>query len=147
MRKIAYLIILLTVSSCAVSKAEKYLKEGETVQKSFKETIPFEIKNGFIILKAKINHKSYNFILDTGASSSCVGFEAIETFNLKVKDSKILAAGAGATNMETKVSKKNKVKIGKWCTIGAGTIVIKDIPDYSTVVGNPGRIIKTSKPQ
>ncbi|WP_194767575.1 acetyltransferase [Tamlana sp. I1] len=36
-----------------------------------------------------------------------------------------------------------KVKIGKWCTIGAGTIVLKDIPDYSTVVGNPGKIIKT----
>ena len=34
------------------------------------------------------------------------------------------------------------VKIGKWCTIGAGTIVLKDVPDYSTVVGNPGRIIK-----
>ena len=39
-----------------------------------------------------------------------------------------------------------KVKIGKWCTIGAGTIVLKDIPDYSTVVGNPGEIIKTKSP-
>ncbi|WP_298537841.1 acetyltransferase [uncultured Algibacter sp.] len=38
-----------------------------------------------------------------------------------------------------------KVKIGKWCTIGAGTIVLKDIPDYSVVVGNPGKIIKTKK--
>lgn len=38
-----------------------------------------------------------------------------------------------------------KVKIGKWCTIGAGTVVLKDIPDYCTVVGNPGRIIKTTK--
>jgi len=38
-----------------------------------------------------------------------------------------------------------KVKIGKWCTIGAGTVVLKDIPDYSTVVGNPGKIIKTLK--
>lgn len=39
-----------------------------------------------------------------------------------------------------------KVKIGKWCTIGAGTIVLKDVPDYATVVGNPGKIIKISKP-
>ena len=38
-----------------------------------------------------------------------------------------------------------KIKIGKWCTIGAGTIVLKDIPDFSTVVGNPGKIIKTKK--
>lgn len=34
------------------------------------------------------------------------------------------------------------IKIGKWCTIGAGTIIIKDIPDYAVVVGNPGKIIK-----
>lgn len=36
------------------------------------------------------------------------------------------------------------VTIGKWCTIGAGSVIIKDIPDGSTVVGNPGRIIKTN---
>lgn len=35
------------------------------------------------------------------------------------------------------------VKIGKWCVIGAGTVVIKNIPDFCTVVGNPGRILKT----
>lgn len=34
------------------------------------------------------------------------------------------------------------VKIGKWCTVGAGTVVIENIPDGSTVVGNPGKIIK-----
>lgn len=34
------------------------------------------------------------------------------------------------------------VKIGKWCKIGAGCVIIRDIPDYSVVVGNPGRIIK-----
>lgn len=34
------------------------------------------------------------------------------------------------------------VNIGKWCTIGAGAVIIKDVPDYSVIVGNPGRIIK-----
>jgi|SRR5690606_731514 len=34
------------------------------------------------------------------------------------------------------------VKIGKWCTIGGGTVVIRDVPDGATVVGNPGRVIK-----
>jgi sugar O-acyltransferase (sialic acid O-acetyltransferase NeuD family) len=34
------------------------------------------------------------------------------------------------------------IKIGKWTKIGAGTVVIKDIPDYAVVVGNPGRVIK-----
>ncbi|MFN5705836.1 MAG: acetyltransferase, partial [bacterium] len=32
-----------------------------------------------------------------------------------------------------------------WCTIGAGSVIIKDIPDFATVVGNPGRIIKFKK--
>lgn len=34
------------------------------------------------------------------------------------------------------------VKIGKWVTIGAGAVIINDVPDYTTVVGNPGEIIK-----
>lgn len=34
------------------------------------------------------------------------------------------------------------IKIGKWVTVGAGAVIIKDIPDYTTVVGNPGKIIK-----
>ncbi|QOW10621.1 acetyltransferase [Kaistella flava (ex Peng et al. 2021)] len=38
------------------------------------------------------------------------------------------------------------ITIGKWVTIGAGTVVIKDVPDYAVVVGNPGRIIKYNDP-
>lgn len=34
------------------------------------------------------------------------------------------------------------VKIGKWAIIGAGSVIIDDVPDYSVVVGVPGKIIK-----
>ncbi len=34
------------------------------------------------------------------------------------------------------------ITIGKWVTIGAGTVIVNDIPDYTVVVGNPGKIIK-----
>jgi len=37
-------------------------------------------------------------------------------------------------------------EIGKDTLIGAGTVIIRDVPDYTTVVGNPGRIIKTKQP-
>ena len=33
--------------------------------------------------------------------------------------------------------------IGKHCVIGAGSIVTKDVPDYSVAIGNPARIVKT----
>ena len=33
------------------------------------------------------------------------------------------------------------IKIGKGCLIGSGTLVTKDVPDYSVVVGSPGKII------
>jgi len=36
----------------------------------------------------------------------------------------------------------NGTHIGKHCLIGAGSIVTKDIPDYSVAVGNPARVIK-----
>lgn len=71
-------------------------------------------KTNHFEIKATINGKKGLFILDTGASNSCVGFDSIDTFKLKVKDSEIKAAGAGAIDMETKTSNKNKVKIGKW---------------------------------
>lgn len=33
-------------------------------------------------------------------------------------------------------------EVGKQSLIGAGTVVIRDVPDHAVVVGNPGRIIK-----
>lgn len=71
-------------------------------------------KTNHFEIKATLNGIKGRFILDTGASNSCVGFDAIETFNLQVEDSLIKAAGAGAIDMDTKTSKKNKIKIGQW---------------------------------
>lgn len=87
---------------------EFLLEKGYTkIKLRFTKTNHFEIN-------ATINGVKGLFILDTGASSSCVGFEAAETFKLKAKDSDVKAAGAGATDMLTKISTKNTLKIGKW---------------------------------
>ena len=36
--------------------------------------------------------------------------------------------------------------IGRSSVIGAGTVVIRDVPEYSVVVGNPGKVIRSVKP-
>lgn len=41
-----------------------------------------------------------------------------------------------------KVSILSGVTIGKKCVIGAGSIVTKDIPDFSIAVGSPAKVIK-----
>lgn len=82
-------------------------KDYSRIKLKFTKTNHFEIK-------ASINGIKGRFILDTGASNSCVGFEAIERFNLKVKDSEIKAVGAGASDMMTQISKSNIIKVGKW---------------------------------
>ena len=33
-------------------------------------------------------------------------------------------------------------KVGKGSKIGAGSVILKEVPPYSTVVGVPGRIVK-----
>ena len=71
-------------------------------------------KTNHFEIRATINGIKGLFILDTGASNSCVGFDGIETFKLTAKDSEVKAAGAGATDMLTQISKKNKLIIGKW---------------------------------
>ena len=38
-------------------------------------------------------------------------------------------------------------RIGKGSIIGAGSVVTKDVPQYSIVGGNPARILKTRLPQ
>tara|TARA_R110002073_G_scaffold258681_1_gene421670 strand:- start:21294 stop:21686 length:393 start_codon:yes stop_codon:yes gene_type:complete len=67
-------------------------------------------------LEAEINGVKGRFILDTGASNSCVGLDLIEHFKLDTEESETKAAGAGATDMETLQSKNNKLIIGKWKT-------------------------------
>lgn len=84
-----------------------YSKDYIRVKLKLTKTNHFEIK-------ATINGVSGLFILDTGASSSCIGFDSISYFNLEVKDSDIKAAGAGAIGMLTQVSKSNTLKLGRW---------------------------------
>ncbi|QAA82506.1 acid protease [Aequorivita sp. H23M31] len=71
---------------------------------------------GHYLFSAKINGVIGNFILDTGASTSCIGFNESSHFSLISEDSIIKAAGAGAINMDTMISLKNTFAIENWTT-------------------------------
>lgn len=72
------------------------------------------LKTQHLLVTAKINDIKGTFILDTGASNSCVGFDEIIKFELLAENSETKAAGAGATGMLTQLSKKNKLQMGRW---------------------------------
>ena len=89
----------------------------DTLRDKGYKKIKFKIsKTQHLLIKAKVNGVSGNFILDTGASNSCVGFDEIEHFGLSANDSETLAAGAGGIGMLTQTSLKNELKIGRWGT-------------------------------
>lgn len=87
----------------------------ELLKKENYKKVPFKVtKTQHLLIKAAINGVKGNFILDTGASNSCVGFEGIELFGLTAGKSKTKAAGAGATGMFTQLAKNNQLQIGTW---------------------------------
>lgn len=92
-----------------MKKIQDILKKENYKKIKFKVT-----KTQHLLIKAAINGVKGNFILDTGASNSCVGFESIELFTLTAKNSKTKAAGAGAVGMMTQVSSSNLLKLGVW---------------------------------
>lgn len=63
---------------------------------------------------ASINGVFGKFILDTGASHTCVALDKAETFKLETQESEVKAAGAGALGMETLVSPGNRIQVGDW---------------------------------
>lgn len=90
-------------------------KLQELLLKENYKKIKFKLtKTQHLTIKAEINGVKGEFILDTGASNSCVGFESIELFKLKANNSKTKAAGAGATGMMTQLASKNHLKMGTW---------------------------------
>jgi hypothetical protein len=94
-----------------MKRLENILRKKKYIQIPLKKIVTNHLE-----LEAKINGVKGRFILDTGASNSCVGFNSIDNFKLVAEESDTKAAGAGATDMETQISKNNTLKIGKWTT-------------------------------
>jgi Aspartyl protease len=73
-----------------------------------------KINTNHFELKAKLNSVKGRFILDTGASNSCIDINLADKFKLEVKDSETKAAGAGAIRIDTKISTQNMLEFKSW---------------------------------
>lgn len=107
---------------------KKFLEEKKYFQIKLKR-----IATNHLELKAKINGIKGRFILDTGASNSCVGVHLIAYFNLIAEECETKAAGAGAIDMETQKSENNILKIGKWKT-KKSNLVLFDLSHVNTAL-------------
>jgi len=92
-----------------------------------------KINTNHFELKAKINGVKGRFILDTGASNSCVDISLADKFKLQVEDSETKAAGAGAIGMETKISSQNTLELKDW-KFNTCTIVLLDLNHVNTAL-------------
>ena len=74
----------------------------------------FFLKTKHYSLKAKINGVNGTFILDTGASNSCICTSLENNFNVISKETIENASSATSVISNTKISKNNTIQIGKW---------------------------------
>jgi len=69
--------------------------------------------NHYVVI-ATLNGTEGRFILDTGASTTCVSTELATHFHLNPKPSEEKASSASANELDTEVAHHNKLVIGSW---------------------------------
>ncbi|MEC7085060.1 MAG: retropepsin-like aspartic protease [Bacteroidota bacterium] len=69
--------------------------------------------NHYVVI-ATLNGTAGRFILDTGASTTCVSTELATHFHLNPKPSEEKASSASANELDTKVAHHNELMIGSW---------------------------------
>lgn len=107
-----YSMLFILINSCATGNTQNHFKQGKPDKENYTVTLPFEIKNGWIVLPVEIENKTYNFILDTG-TPTLVSKELATSLNMKVID---------AVNAEDVYNNSQENKYTKLETIGIGTV-------------------------
>ena len=69
--------------------------------------------NHYVVI-ATLNGTAGRFVLDTGASTTCVSTELATHFHLNPKPSEEKASSASANELDTEVAHHNELVIGSW---------------------------------
>ena len=87
----------------------KFLKNG-----GYSSVKLIFLKTKHYLIEAKVNSINGRFILDTGASNSCICTSLEDKFKVISKNSKEKASSANSEMKHTKISKSNIIQIGEW---------------------------------
>ena len=74
----------------------------------------YKIKTQHLICFGSINNVKATFLIDTGASNSCISVENIDVYDLKTEGEKFEASGASDKKMEAILSKECGFKLGRF---------------------------------
>ncbi|MFL9483983.1 aspartyl protease family protein [Chitinophagaceae bacterium LWZ2-11] len=117
---IVTLFIVILVFNASAQKPQQILdwvNSATALNHNFYYELPFEYKQGEIIIKAKIGDSTYNYIFDTGGYNT-VTDNIAERNNLKI----LTKQQTGSSNL-----KKTTVNIVKVDDIQIGEVVFKDL--------------------
>ena len=113
-------------------KLKSLLKKSGYLSISFKR-----LKTNHIQVKAEINSVKGLFIIDTGASNSCIDLKLCDFYNISYEKSSEKASSATDQISNTMISKKNQIKIGKWLKKNM-TIVLFDMTFINKTLNEHG---------
>lgn len=132
---------LLEKIICAGFKTPNYIHKNTLIHPSVRlgkcvyilpgtHIMPYSIIGDFVLISMGVNIAHH-----TQIKNSCF-FSQGTNIGASIVFEKSVFCGIGATVMTGVQS------VGANVTIGAGAVIIKDVPDNVTVVGNPGRILE-----
>lgn len=101
------------------------------MNKTFNKKIDI-LETNHILIECEINGILGKFIIDSGASNSCIDYKKSEKFNLEFEISNESASSATNKINKTYISKKNTVKIDNWL-----------VNDFDLILFNMKKIVKT----
>lgn len=97
-------------------------------------SIPFRIrKSNHLFVQATINRTKGLFLIDTGASNTCIDLHEQDFFGLLSKQHKAKASGAGGNNLYAEISHDNTIQMGKWKKNGLSVILL-DLTHVNTAL-------------
>lgn len=138
---------VIGVGNNAVRKkiAENNLLNYKTIiDKSAKVSVRIKVGEGTVIMPGATVNSSViigqHSIVNTNAS---IDHDCVLENYVHISPNATLCGGVSigeGTHIGAGATMIPGIKIGKWVVVGAGAVIIKDVPDRTTVVGNPGRI-------